>query len=414
VPMLALPWHEALLNQPHEEDHDDVVDMMSLPADNAQSPPASTSNWTYCMEQFWYKSHKTDQGTTLKMMLSSHMELCEDSLRRLFDVPAVRQTLLQYLESKNMCDVNLVTNDGVIHPVHKVMLLIHSEYYRTLFAEEWWAAHQSTTVQVDCDNITLHAVLTYLYSGDISHIAQCGDAIECLRLGHMLLIGSLIEDLLPLVIDSVDEDNACSLMAFAETLGFQRLKERCAMFVIKRLSNIQHSQYFADLSPRIRQSLQVLRTSYVRCATVNGDLYHDVRELMAMIKDSLIEAEEALREGKARNEEEIVKWTVASGGKVFFRDEVEEEGDGSSRGRRGATTWRTDEYHEGNAEEWRRRLLRVEASLAAQEAKLVRMRASYEEQRRALDVILLQEGEQQEEEKGGGGERSASNYIHER
>lgn len=379
--MLALPWYDAILNQPHEEvvhegdsDHDEAI--------SSEDAEVCVSGWARSMDVFWKDSVKSNRTTVLSEMLGPHLALCLDPLRSdyFFTHPIVTQTLLQYLETKESCDVKLSTNDGVSYDCHKLLLAIHSEYYRTLFLDTWWSGHESCAVQVDCDASTLHAILLYLYSGSIVHIAQSGNAIECLKIGHMLLISSLIEDLLPSVMESVDDDNACSLMAFAETLGFKRLQEKAAMFVIRRLSKIEQSQYFADLSPRIQEAIRVLHGSYVRCTTVNGDLYNDVRELLAMIKDSLVEAERTLERGKVRNEEEIMKWTEASGGQQFHFKQTEANPD---------NTVRVSSILESDLEEWRARLLRVEASLGSQQLKLVRMRDRYEEQRKALDALLV-------------------------
>ena len=224
---------------------------------------------------------------------------------------AARAALLQHLHSEQSHDVKLASSDGEVHTAHKVILSIHSEFFRNSFLDTWWASREGTPITVDCTASQLHQLIKYFYTGDLTDILQTQDLVEFIIIGRQLLIDDLVEELVPHVVAAVDADNACSLLSLAHQLHLKRLKERCAMFVIQKLSNVERSECYECLGRDTRRALKSLGSLYSRCVAANGPVYTDLRELLGMLKEALQEAEETYEVGKARNVEEIRTWEAA-------------------------------------------------------------------------------------------------------
>lgn len=396
--MLALPWHEALQNHAHNAEEPESRSH-SLAAENIYSSDdehVTPSNWTILMREAWMATYNLEDSP-LRDLLASYGGAKDDlfSSERLNS--SERIVLLEHLRSQTLTDMRIISNDKINIFAHKVILSIHSEYFRTLFLDTWWASREDHSIELDCSSSSLNAILEYFYSGNLDSIMQSGDiVIGCLKLGHLLLAGALVDELTPVVMELVDDENAVSLLSVAEALDIKPLRDRCISVMIQKLTSVEQSQYFEELGPRVRSALSTLRANYLRCVTIHGGVFDNIRELLAMIKDALMEEEEAYELGRRRNEEELTRWREAGGEDATAADSdtISASNEPVCIDSPPAPSPTNSIFEARNARwrigmtEWRERLQRVEDSLVLRHNHITKLRERYQEQRGALDVLL--------------------------
>jgi hypothetical protein len=119
---------------------------------------------------------------TEKLMSSPSALLFPKSIPTVTIPQSVANTYKNLLLSSNQSDIQFVCSDGEILPAHKIILAAASPYFETAFdgpwAEntpkgEWHTKHPSSLIK---------AVLTYIYTGDVSDSVAGETFMTCYRL----------------------------------------------------------------------------------------------------------------------------------------------------------------------------------------------------------------------------------------
>lgn len=255
---------------------------------------------------------------------------------------------------------------------HVEVLIAHSEYCRALFSDVWWTdRHEDPILRLD-QTLYFNAmpcVMEYFYTGDIAVVLGSADVLSAIMLAFELVASVLVDDLLPHIYSLIDKDNVMELLVVADLHNIIALKGRCLSFAIRQLIEEDLSGSSAlQITSEAKSAMRTLRQTLHDSTEVNGDVYGDVRELIYMLRDAQSEAEAVYAESKSRNDEEL----------LTCRAEL----------RTIQNSYLRSQSREKSMSDYEKRLLKVQDTLHAQQAKL-EMSAEYNRSRlAALDRVL--------------------------
>jgi hypothetical protein len=336
-----------------------------------------SSEWTFKMRKWWLKCLHGNEpiNENIHQLVKSNQIARDDYFlsnhHSLFSLVSLRK----HFGSDELADVTIEASDGAnsrIFTGHAAILDAHTDFFTICLRECWSQSRERNIVTLDCNPDILLLLLRYFYFGELQSIPP-DSLIPCIFLSHQLMSHSLTKILEGMIASHIDADNVCSILNLAESLNLPFLKEKCLVTSIKNLQNIQHLEYFRDLSPTAQTALRELRRSYEQSKSLYGDTFHFIRELLSMIKDSIDEGEELYHISKRRNLEEIALC------------------DEKLRRINLAYPFPTDmtlEYtYDQDIVDWRRRLESVEVTLQVQRDQLDKRNEFYQQQKHSLDVF---------------------------
>lgn len=144
---------------------------------------------------------------------------------------SVATTYKNLLFSPDQSDIKFVCKDGEILPAHKIILDAASPYFRTAFhgpwvenmpEGEWHTSHSSSLIK---------AVLTYIYTGDISDSLVGETLLEVLSIAGEYDIPSLKELAAFHCVRSISVANFKKMVQFAYIHDIENLKTACCAFL---------------------------------------------------------------------------------------------------------------------------------------------------------------------------------------
>jgi hypothetical protein len=341
---------------------------------------AESSEWTFNMRKWWLK-HLNENETInedIHQLVKSNQIAREDYFRNDHYSLFSKVSLRKYFGADELTDLIIEANgdrDGTSSRTfkgHAAILEAHTDFFTVCLRDCWSQSREGNIVSLDCNPDILLLLMRYFYFGELQSIPP-DSLISCLTLSHQLMSHALTKVLERMIASHIDTQNVCSILNLAEALNLPYLKEKCLITSIKNLQNIQHLEYFRDLSPTVQAALGELRRSYDQSKSLYGDTFHFIRELLSMIKDSIDEGEEAYHISKLRNLEEIEKCDE----KLRRINLVYPF----------PTTLALEYPYDQDIVDWRRRLESVEINLQIQRDQLNQRKEFYEQQKRSLDVF---------------------------
>ena len=285
-------------------------------------------------------------------------------------------SLKRYFESNENSDITIITINGEKCNAHLDILNAHTKFFSTCFQNSW-SESENNTIHLDCDYLTLLSVLKYFYLGETNSIPP-DLLLPCITLSHQLDSISLTSILERLIVDYIDSDNVCSILALANTYNLHFLKERCLITAIHNLEKIKELEYFTYLSESTRKALENLTHSYNQSKSLYGDTFKYLKELLSMINDSIKESEEVYQTSYLRNSEEIQK---CEGRLTYWGIHFD------------STNLDINSYTINprlrELIEWRIRLYKVELTLQTQKIQIDQRREFYQKQKFSSDIFYV-------------------------
>ena len=133
----------------------------------------------------------------------------------------------QFLGSKFLSDVSLLTTDDVTVPAHRVFLAAHSDVFRTMFSEHYTESTM-TKIPVPFAAPVFQIVLRHIYTNRLDPIdlASIG-AEELLHVVTFYQMDALKDHVELLLVQGISEDNLLEMMHLATRFSCPSLKDHC-------------------------------------------------------------------------------------------------------------------------------------------------------------------------------------------
>lgn len=296
----------------------------------------------------------------------------------------IRQLVSSFLNSSETSDVALMcTLDSsgdstcVVEVLcHRCILISNSDFFKALLGELWSPLDEGKdrrvtrrTIRCDADSKHVHYLLRYLYGDDIFHLSgqkidpSAADAMSVYALAHYWSCPAAVLDAITDYIYSVvGGDTAMKVFSFADTFSLPRLKDLALTLAVqqKTVTGAPESGEGLDISPLcsdIHDCIEVLREAcdFVK-SKHNFIVDGSVREVVACLKECLVEEEEVWKASAARHADFVAQHCAPG-----------EVADGA----------------------YAARLKRVQDSLRRQERAVQRKRDFYERLQKPLDLLGL-------------------------
>mmetsp|Transcript_3760 Transcript_3760/g.5835 ORF Transcript_3760/g.5835 Transcript_3760/m.5835 type:complete len:360 (-) Transcript_3760:193-1272(-) len=269
-------------------------------------------------------------------------------------------TLRRFYETKENSDITVCAEDGS-NPIkaHRDVLKIHSEYFRALCGEIWQQIPSNNVVCLDFPAHILELVMYYFYSGSTTGMFETGCLLPCLQLAHHLIMPALVLELSEGAGRCIDKENVSSLLSFSDALNLPFLKEKCVSFAVSNLTDIDHLEFYQELPCRVKVAIRGLQRSYLQCRSSYGNIFHSIRELIAMMGEAQEEEEEAYAKASQQLDEEMSNYETDVALSLVAVDS-----------------------------ERMQRFQRVRSTLELQHQRLKERRKFYTQQKQALDILL--------------------------
>lgn len=296
----------------------------------------------------------------------------------------IRHLLSSFLQSHEMADISLCIPEQDIGILcHGWVLSANSEFFKALLSVNWTPQEQEDvsnttgarrTIPCDADSQHIQLLLRYFYGEDIfTETLSVYDAVGVYALAHFWACPpSTLEEIERHVYNTVVGASSVYVLTFADTFSLARLKDKCFTLAIKEMTfremtyteNEDASPAFPVLAAEVVQ--ECMATLRRACTLVkskhNYDVDCSVREMVAILREALLEEEEMWRTSVSRHEEEMRAVTSCP---------------------------RTESTENAADSEYMQRLLKVQLSLDNQERAIRARRLFYEQQERSIRQLGL-------------------------
>ena len=156
--------------------------------------------------------------------------------------------------------------------------------------------------------------------------------VSCARLAHYLELAPLLDAAVQAIDSALDTANAPSILLLARELHLACLEERASRFIISQLDavSVDAEEYWKDLPKLTKDTLAMLREATLRNPLLSAHgstsalsqlmdcTSSDLRELLAMVRESLAEMRDRFEQARGREAEELVsrglslEWVLSS------------------------------------------------------------------------------------------------------
>jgi hypothetical protein len=380
---LALPWYDLIDNEANENQEEDNNNNIQGDQTSEVLPECDgdSNQWLELLFD-WFQSENSEASVTQQAIRSQIQELLDNGTTTACDTDKsvlskwelfqsislpIRYLLASFLRSKKMADLSICVPEQSEILCHQCILTLNSEFFKALFSEEWSMSSSeeaSAVRKVNCDDansVHVQYLLRCLYGEDIFSLPEAmsvHDAVGVYSLAHYWSCSSsVLESLLDYIYNCVEGETAVYVLTFAETYSLSQLKDKCFTLAIQEMTT-SISLDDSVLSSDIQACMLVLRRA---CKFVkskhNLDVTCSVREVVGMLKESLLEEEEVWKVSSALHVEAMQHCTRGGGG--------------------------------GGDEAYKERLCKVQESLDKQELAMRQRRAFYEQQQESLNQLGL-------------------------
>ena len=208
------------------------------------------------------------------------------------------RSLYELQQVGQLCDVELVTNNGCQIPTHRVVLAACSPYFRAMFAGSLSESAQPSISVVDFDSDIVEAVVKYSYNADFTLPA---DRVRVLIVAaDYYQIAPLYDKCLHYLEQNLNPSNCLALKTLARLHGFSHLFKACTKFACDNFEVAIACEEFVnipceDLEDLIsRDEVEVACEEKVYSAIIRW-VYHDlnsrkdrVPQIMAFVRLPLV------------------------------------------------------------------------------------------------------------------------------
>ena len=162
------------------------------------------------------------------------------------DVPESTLTaeLEDYVNSDKFSDISLVV-EGKAIPAHKVFLC-RSKYFSAMFSHNM---KESASTEVRLSNISYNSMLTvlkYLYTDQVE--VTLDNAQELLFAADMFCIERLKKLCEQKILDSIDVENAASILEASDAHGASNLREASLRFILTNFDRVSKTHSFNEMA----------------------------------------------------------------------------------------------------------------------------------------------------------------------
>lgn len=144
-------------------------------------------------------------------------------------------------------DLTIQVEGKPIH-VHKAILKIRCQYFRTMLQEPWAENNQSVIEHEQFSYVVYKAFLNYLYTGDVDLPAE--NALELLDLANAYFENQLKKRCIQIIKQGITVLNVAFLYSTAIENNAQELEEFCFKFALNHMAAVVQSENFAKLDEK--------------------------------------------------------------------------------------------------------------------------------------------------------------------
>lgn len=218
-----------------------------------------------------------------EVSVSKEMIVCDFSDARfqedVFHFPkSTSQSILQsMLDISELSDLTLESGDGKMFPVHKLLFVVQSNYFRTMLLSDFGDSQDKVIKFDDIDGHILEMIIKYIYANDIplqsllpkpnkvmdadgTHSEEEDQThifLSLVKAANYLGLDELCNRCFSYIMKSVNSNNALEMIAFSKIVDgekSQQLRELC----FKKLSQQQLLQIATELAEMKYSSIDVL------------------------------------------------------------------------------------------------------------------------------------------------------------
>jgi len=161
---------------------------------------------------------------------------------------SVIATLKNLLFSQDFSDVVFVCHDGIELPAHKNVLAAASEYFHAYFLGPWGDNHPDGKWETTNSSKIMKAVLTYIYTGELSSSIVDSNAHDLLRIAQEYNLPELLKLAEGSCIHKLSIDNIKDFLQLAHLHQSAALENACFSFVQDSAAECMMDAEFMDLA----------------------------------------------------------------------------------------------------------------------------------------------------------------------
>lgn len=157
------------------------------------------------------------------------------------------------LENPMFSDFAFKVEGTMIH-VHKCILSLKNQFFKTMFASGMKETTKSETQIADISYSTLKNIIDYCYTDDVKITGE--NIVELLMAAykyHLINLKQICEDFIR---DNIEISNASSLFQMGCFYESEQLKSFCLDFIIKHYSKICRERDFQTLDPKLKEIIR--------------------------------------------------------------------------------------------------------------------------------------------------------------
>ncbi|KAK3601331.1 hypothetical protein CHS0354_011933 [Potamilus streckersoni] len=163
-------------------------------------------------------------------------------------------------DDANTSDVKFIVNGKEIH-VHKAVLKIRCDYYKSMFSESWDEAGKDTIEISNYSYVVYKAFLQYLYTDRVD--LPPDEAIGLLDLANAYCEMTLKKHCEQIIRQGITVENVAMLYAAAIKFSAKELEDICFRFALNHMTAVTQTEAFAKLDEHVLKEL-------IRKAALNG------------------------------------------------------------------------------------------------------------------------------------------------
>jgi hypothetical protein len=141
------------------------------------------------------------------------------------------------------------------------------------------------------------------------HLMNPDFMVACCQISHYLQCNSLLDDIVEILVDSIDTANCLSFCQLADALNLPRLFEQSLVHMMETLGELQEQdQVWGDLSPELRERILTIKSAIQSSIHTQdrGRIYFgSLTEYLAIFAENIQYHRERLAEAKERQGELI-------------------------------------------------------------------------------------------------------------
>lgn len=328
----ALTWIEAIENEANENEytyHYDVStthpiqyilpDLPECLTEDNKKNREDHSPWLQVMNKWWVEvalAKNSEEIYAIPLLGEIYCVYTFDEVPFIFQTndfsQGARSILRAHFNSSPCFDVTLCcSDDNIAVHAHKAILAANSDYFTALFKESWWETtlRKESTVCCNGRSYEVRCVLQYFYTGETFQFntLEVEGLINCLLLAHEFLSTPIVTHIVDMLCERINRENVLAILSLADVYSFDVLLDRSLSEALLLWESEDQNDMFAESSMDLANAVNVLKLSFNEVKSRHGIVFKSIRELLAILKEALVEEFESYTYSAARNDSEIVE-----------------------------------------------------------------------------------------------------------